>query len=518
MAKTRQLSRSAKQATAAKDDKGFLDTVGLDYRDLKYDRFLANLQGNILKGHGRDNTVHMLVEFTGEPKDVKRWIGEFGKEKVTSFKEQLRQREVFRRNGVAGGLFAGIYLSARFYADFGIDASVLANNESFLAGMANRERLGDVDTYLEEAYKPETKGSKGKRANRDQAKQVQKPQRFHAMILLAHANLIDLNTAAKEICDAFSDYDPDNRHGDTKNPIATIVTTEYGSAIRNANGDGLEHFGYVDGISQPLFLKEDIEEYRKNNVDEWSFDPSANLGLVLVRDTPAKTDDAWGSYFVYRKLEQNVREFKHHEHELADKLNLPEWDEERVGAMIVGRFEDGTPLTLSGEDKMISSGIMNNFNYGADGEGLKCPFHAHIRKTNPRRGAEDNTHRMARRGITYGHRNVSTTIENHFVQMPTSGVGLLFMSFQADIEKQFEHIQARWANNDDHPQKNVGLDLVIGPEKGNRFGRYPKRYDDPNAERPRLDFKNFVTLKGGDYFFAPSIPFLKSLAPDKDSE
>ncbi len=41
------------------------------------------------------------------------------------------------------------------------------------------------------------------------------------------------------------------------------MAIEYGSIIRNANKDGIEHFGYVDGISQPLFLKEEVDEWMK---------------------------------------------------------------------------------------------------------------------------------------------------------------------------------------------------------------------------------------------------------------
>ena len=64
--------------------------------------------------------------------------------------------------------------------------------------------------------------------------------------------------------------------------------------------------------------------------------------------------------------------------------------------MIVGRFDDGTPLTLQRTDGAAQA-IMNNFTYDSDGDGHKCPFHAHIRKTNPRGsgGAEDTARTSA---------------------------------------------------------------------------------------------------------------------------
>lgn len=494
------------------------NTEPIDPRDLRYDKFLAGLQGNILKGHGRDNTVHMLVSFKqNKAAEVKKWIGDFAAHKVTSFKEQLRQREIFKRNKIAGGLFAGLYFTARFYTDFGfVDKDLTPGNTDFedgrpfFDGMSNRIELQDSEADLEDIYK-----QPGKRKDGKDLRPV------HAMILLAHADLIALNTAAREICEAFEDFDPDNKH-EEQNPIADTLTAEYGAAIRNANGDGLEHFGYVDGISQPLFLKEDMDEYRKNNVKTWFFDPFAPLKLVLVKDPLAKDESkswAYGSYFVFRKLEQNVRGFKEAEHALGKEL-FPKGDDEereRAGAMIVGRFEDGTPATLSEEDKMISSGITNNFHYDVEIDGKKddaaarCPFHGHIRKTNPRPAERDDVHRMARRGITYGHRNVSTTIENHFVQMPTSGVGLLFMSFQSNIANQFEFIQKE-ANQGDC------IDLIIGQGDGNRTGKYATKWNDGESVVPApKDFPGFVTLKGGEYFFAPSLPFLKSLGKDEDN-
>ena len=83
---------------------------------------------------------------------------------------------------------------------------------------------------------------------------------------------------------------------------------------RTRDGDAIEHFGYVDGRSQPLFIDEDLEHEREttDGVDRWN--PLVPLSHVLVPD-PAATDGdhAYGSYLVYRKLEQNVRAFKQQE-------------------------------------------------------------------------------------------------------------------------------------------------------------------------------------------------------------
>lgn len=227
----------------------------------------------------------------------------------------------------------------------------------------------------------------------------------------------------------------------------------------------MEHFGYVDGISQPLFFFDEVKDNKDANTTPIFFDPSASLDLVLVSDTlvaDAK-EDAFGSYFVFRKLEQRVRSFKTAEKELATKLGLKGDDAELAGAMIVGRFEDGTPVTMHKEAGMVSSGITNNFNYKDDGKGAKCPFHSHIRKANPR-NTDDKKHIMARRGIPYGRRDVSTEIDPSIPQMPDVGVGLLFMSFQKSIANQFEFIQKTWANDVNFPHDKVNaLDLSTKP-------------------------------------------------------
>lgn len=148
------------------------------------------------------------------------------------------------------------------------------------------------------------------------------------------------------------------------------------------------------------------------------------------------------SYFVFRKLEQNVLAFRAHEIELADFLGFTT-DEERAraGAMAVGRFRDGTPVVLQQSDGLIPA-KENNFNYTkSDSAGLKCPFQAHIRKTNPRGDitgdplAEEaeRSRRLTRRGIPYDDRKSRLTDGICLQNLPTRGVGLLFMCFQASI-------------------------------------------------------------------------------------
>ncbi len=106
---------------------------------------------------------------------------------------------------------------------------------------------------------------------------------------------------------------------------------------------------------------------------------------------------------------------------------------------------------------------------------------------------------------------MSTEVDPIFAQMPNGGVGLLFMSFQKSIQNQFEFIQRNWVNNANFPQSGDGLDPIIGQNGSDNIstGKYAVSYNDTTTLEEK-SFDHFVTMKGGEYFFAPSIPFLKS--------
>ncbi len=490
----------------------------IDPMDFSIDPFLSNTQGNILKGHGRKNTTHIFLHFKEEDEKqveaVRAWIKIYLAQKVTSFKSQLRERELYKRNEMPGSLFTSFFLTASGYRYLQYkDLEKKLTDEAFLQGMKTR---------LTKTNDPDPK-------NWEPGFQ----QDIHAMILLADHDLVRMERTAREIVELSEDF-------------ATVLAIEFGQVLRNDNGDGIEHFGYVDGISQPLFLKEEVDEYMKfHNVDPNApanqptnntfdpanpanplsrpkFDPTNDPEIVMVKDPYSDAPDAWGSYFVFRKLEQNVKGFKKEE----EALGLGELG----GAYLVGRFEDGSPVVLTDDEGMIGAGNYNNFNYGTTPQEMeasthRCPYFAHIRKTNPR----DKTITpgkpvppiMARRGIPFGVREKQEPIAPCKEVFPENGVGLLFMSYQQSLVHQFEFIQHTMANDPDFPNPvpdapNSGIDPIIGQVFGQNQAihsyRFPKEYDSHELTPPK-NFSQFVTMKGGEYFFTPSIPFLKSLTP-----
>jgi deferrochelatase/peroxidase EfeB len=213
---------------------------------------------------------------------------------------------------------------------------------------------------------------------------------------------------------------------------------------------------------------------------------------------------------VFRKLEQNVRAFKEYEQQFAQALGLTGKDVKRAGALVMGRFEDGTPVVLKCTPGGYTS-APNNFNYDKDLDGARCPLQAHIRKVNPRK---EGVPRIVRRGITYGNREKEPQDNPSLEELPSEGVGLLFMCYQKSISQQFEVLQYLYANDRRFPEEQEpGIDPIIGQPGANGVGelKWPVHWNDPRDQHKRFDFHSFVTLKGGEYFFAPSIHFLKNL-------
>jgi Dyp-type peroxidase family len=447
---------------------------------------LQDLQANILKGHGRKHTANLLVHF-GSAAAGRSWLQALAPQ-VTHAQQQLQSNEVFKATGQSGGLVTLVFLTRAAYDVLGVAPAAIPSDAAFAAGMATRRaKLGDP-------------------APAKWDKHLRGP--IHAMLLLADDTASLVKRARRALVSDF--------------PTGVTLLGEetgLGWASKLSAGEGIEHFGYVDGRSQPLMLVEDIEHERDTRDGTSVWDPAFGLNTALVADPAGQSAHSFGSYFVFRKLEQNVRGFKKAEEKLAKALKLDPADAERAGAMVVGRFEDGTPVVMQGADG-ANQPVPNNFDYRDDPTGAKCPLHGHIRKSNPRGEstgpgvtlAQERAHLMARRGMTYGKRSKHpNTHKLSFDDMPTQDVGLLFMAYQSDINNQFEFTQASWVNAPDFVRQGTGIDPVIG--QGAAGGqKCPVQWGGgASTKRQAFDFRGFVTLKGGEYFFAPSISGLKSL-------
>lgn len=454
---------------------------------------LNNLQANILKGHGRNFAHHLFIQIQpGKVAQAKQWIKTFAAQTITSAKTQIEATDLFNAGSIPdGGTVFTLSLSAAAYDLLGITGKPASN--TFRNGMAaNAALLGDDPANWDPHFK----------------------QTQHILIIVADDHAKTAKEKAQKIIKEIKTF-------------GKLILDQKGNVLKMSNGTGIEHFGYADGVSQPLYLKEDID--RQISTNEW--DDTTNLDRLLVPDTTTPVPDSFGSYFVFRKLEQNVKGFKTAEGDngraqavcpvINDATNTPNPD--LGGAMIVGRFESSTPVVKKSIDNISNPPVItNDFNYADDLQAVKCPFHAHTRLMNPRDGdtvaGDVRSHRITRRGMPYDEagripEKKITKITDEMLdrKQPTKDVGLLFMCYQESIENHFEILQGFWANRGQIGGHNVnGQDSIIG-QGSNPPKTLPARWNHA-PQTASFSMSGFVKNKGGEYFFTPSISTLKTLS------
>lgn len=275
-----------------------------------------------------------------------------------------------------------------------------------------------------------------------------------------------------------------------------------------------EHFGFRDGLSQPTIAEHnpkhphnDVKagefilgyenEYGKKTASPLIKDPDTDPAKILARGDLGRN----GTYLVLRQLEQDVPGFWNM---LAQKSSDPE-TQDALAAKIVGRRRDGTLLI---DEKLSSS----DFSFDADPHGYGCPLGAHIRRANPRDTllknpaesiATGKRHRLLRRGRTYG-----PPIQDRYTPDGESR-GLVFVTLNANIERQFEFVQHAWITSPNF----AGLHDEGDPLLGGR-PEFPGAMTLPGRPvRQRCaGLLPHITVKGGGYFFLPSLSALRYLA------
>ena len=487
----------------------------VDVTSAAYQPMLRALQGNILKSHGRNASRHVFLRFTGAPDQVKAWIREKIAPRVLTAADQIEQARQRKLDpGFDGGVVILFYLSADGYRFLGLDPKNKLKSKAFRDGMKDQKN-GFFKEVIEGILEID---------NKDPKPATWEPgfrEDIHALVTFADDTADDQDNATELL----------NEVELLKTQVAgfaKILVIDEGKVLRkhrpdlppDREGEPIEHFGYFDGISQPFFTRQDLDKYydeQKGTRGPGNWDPSASLDLVLAPDPFTDAEDAFGSYFVYRKLHQDVGKFDGRVAVCAGAIGH---SVDLAGAMTVGRFKDGTPVV--GSDTPTGT-YKNDFVFKTlDDDGFKCPRHAHARKVNPRGTTpkpglkKEKRRRIARRAIPYGRPvpglcppGVKTDPDLH------GDRGLLFQCHQANIEKQFEFIQRVWVDNPNFPKqllggKDTGDDPLIA-QRRNEKQRWPKKWGDDTQGRVEFNFEAAVTLKGGEYFFAPSKPFLAGL-------
>jgi Dyp-type peroxidase family len=338
---------------------------------------------------------------------------------------------------------------------------------------------------------------------------------------------------------------------------------------------GHEHFGFKDGVSQPgvrgvvgrdkpeFLTPRLIDPVHTPQLD--AYQPEyARPGQPLIwpgqfvfgykrqrpldprqPDVPAAGVPEWarnGSFMVVRRLRQDVESFHAFmEREAARLAQAPGFSDVTaplLAAKFVGRWPSGAPISRAPDGDVHELGddehAINYFLFQsdsdpppplraelgyagdrytlapADGSGTRCPRSAHIRKMNPRdatteqgRSSDTLARLILRRGIPFGRPAPTPTPE---------GRGLLFVSYQTSIERQFVFLQKNWANHHDNPNSGGGHDPVIG-QNLTALDR-SRVVDLPSTEAAdqniRLD-SEWVIPTGGGFFFSPAISVIAGM-------
>ncbi|MEB3157078.1 MAG: hypothetical protein VKO26_06555 [Cyanobacteriota bacterium] len=324
-----------------------------------------------------------------------------------------------------------------------------------------------------------------------------------------------------------------------------------------------EHFGFTDGIGDPVFEGQyPDDEVMANAVigqgkfttdQRWA--PLATGEFLLgyadeAQETPGAampmTFSRNGTFMAYRKLHQNVNAFHRYvEAKALEYASIHGVDrveaKETLLAKMAGRWSDGIPLmkaptydmwkrekeklsALKDKDYQKALDLLQrDFTYAADPEGSLCPFSSHLRRSNPRdmldpnvRAAGtgepspkatsvlNNRRRILRRGLPYGVSGPGISDEEEH------GVIILFVC--ASLFRQFEFVQQQWLQYGlDFQSGNDTCPLVGNHDPGTKF------VIETSAESGKPPFicdqmPQFVEVRGGAYFFIPSLTALRLIA------
>lgn len=285
-----------------------------------------------------------------------------------------------------------------------------------------------------------------------------------------------------------------------------------------------EHFGYTDGFGNPDYLgvERGSQPGQGKLAKDGTWLPLATGELLLgyadesgelpVAPVPHLLASN-GTFMAYRKLHQNVATFRAY---IDEQSKHYAGGKEKFAAKLIGRWRDGTPLELSPNNPdpaIVADKNQNtNFTFANDPSGGRCPVGAHVRRVNPRdgfgfNGGLTNRRRITRRGLPYGE-----FVPEGQPVSDTDDRGIVFMALNASLARQFEFVQQQWIQYGNDSHLGNEKDPVMGNNAGH--GRFMIQGDTTPTNPPFLcpHLPNFVELRGGDYFFLPSITALGMIA------
>jgi Dyp-type peroxidase family len=433
---------------------------------------LAELQGNVLCGYGSDHARFVFARVT-DAEASRRWLGELI-DRIT-FNPSWGSDPPDHTLNVAftcAGLLA-----------LGVPADRVSGLGAFAAGMADRaEPLGDVGPCA--------------------------PERWHRGLRATHV-LVTLTGSDPELL----------RRADHERAYSGLERCHVQLAAKLPGAR--EHFGFADGFSQPAIDGASTgPRDGEGALTRWGWWRDIALGeFVLGRPdeggavAPGPPDPLGrdATFMVVRKLEQDVAAFRSYTAAQAQRFGR---DADWIAARMVGRWKNGSALARHpdrpGPPADRERERANRFGYADDLAGTACPLGAHVRRANPRDGLGwggrlTQRHRLLRRGMSYGEPLPDGALEGDGAER-----GLMFVSYQVSIERQFEFIQKQWLG--DGNVFGLGDDrdpIVAGAAPG---AAAQMVVQGPGSPMFLTELPRFVTTRGGDYFLVPGRAGLAAIA------
>lgn len=316
--------------------------------------------------------------------------------------------------------------------------------------------------------------------------------------------------------------------------------------------DRKEHFGFRDGISQPLVegFEADAGGPAENTVAAGEFVLGYPNAYGQYTDTPkiapeldrqgllpSAPDDAArrdlgmnGSYLVLRQLSQDVPGFWRYLAEHAPGKLAGDATQAcvRLASKMVGRWPSGAPLVKSpnADDPTLADDNDFLFVRSGDADGFKCPIGSHVRRSNPRDALDPHPgsdrsievgkrHRIIRRGRAYGAPLAASMEPREMLRAPDDRTerGLNFICFNTQIGRQFEFIQHTWINSPKFDGLYEDDDPLMGDRGATEINRGGAFTVQQEPVRKRVTgMPRFATVRGGGYFFMPGISAVRYLA------
>jgi len=448
---------------------------------------LADIQGDILRAYGNDYdcTSYAFVKIGCPPERARAWF--------SGLLEHVTTAELWDAGKPLTTL--NVAVTAAGLTALGVSDEVLGSfSKEFREGMSSRAALlGDVGPSAPETWESGLGNGDAHVLLTINAQQTTEHERALGLMKAAMADAGGLRIVYQEDTQLL----PGSR----------------------------EHFGYADGFAQPAIEGSSDKKARGGGVPlkDGAWRALAPGEFILgypdedTRDDPKRRLPTApvaplgksAAYMVWRKLYQDVARWRRVMRDAAELY--AGGDEHKLAAKVVGRWSDGTPLVThpdKPDPEFDASGPgANDFRYDSDLDGRRCPLGSHVRRSNPRdalgfEGHLSFRHRMIRRGMPYGKELAEGVLNDDGIDR-----GLVFVSFQASISRQFEGVQVQWLNTGNLFGLGHDTDFILGDPGGK--GKMTIQGAPPFFLSPQ---EAFVKTRGGEYLFVPGITALAALA------